>query len=51
MTAEPFVLGGGVGGGGGGMFPTSPANYKAGSLNSKQPVLTLAGEICFFIFQ
>ena len=46
MTAEPSVLVGG----GGEMFPTPPpANYQAGSLNSKQPVLTLAGEICSFI--
>ena len=40
MTAEPR---------GGGVFPTPPANYQAGSLNSKQPVPTLACEICSFI--
>ena len=33
------------------MFPTPPANYQAGNLNSKQPVPTLAGEICFFILR
>ena len=45
MTAEPSVLEGV------GVFPTLPANYQAGSLNSKQPVLTLAGEICSFILK
>ena len=45
MTAEPSVLGGV----GGGEFPLAPANYQVGSLNSKQPVPTLAGEICSFI--
>ena len=46
MTAEPSVLGGG---GGRDVSHSPPANYQAGSLNSKQPVLTLAGEICSFI--
>ena len=33
--------------GGGGVSHSPPANYQAGSLNFKQPVPTLAGEICF----
>ena len=45
MSADPSVLGGGRGGG----FHSPPANYQGSSLNYKQPVPTLAGEICSFI--
>ena len=44
MTAEPSVL---CCGGGG--SPLHPANYQGGSLNSKQVVPTVGGEICSFI--
>ena len=38
-------------GGGGGGVPLSPANYQGGSLNPKQGVPTLGGEICSFILK